>query len=136
MSDHSTHVSVAADSSDEATSSIGDESSDHNFDESDDFTSKEDDSTGDEDVPSVFGVDESLNEGLCDGINTSKAEALLTYVMRYSLSSAALVGLLQLINQIFGRDVIYSHQSICCVKFSSTGLHCFHSINFYCIILF
>ena len=86
-----------------------------------------------EDDDGGFDADETLNEPLCAGIGTTRAEALLmvmSFVMRYALSSAALVGLLKLINEIFGRQVLVATKFLCQKIFKNRSFSMvFH---FYC----
>ncbi|XP_033126933.1 uncharacterized protein LOC117124703 isoform X2 [Anneissia japonica] len=91
------------------------------------------DSSDDQDELGTFVVDDSLNEKLCVGVDTTRAEVLLmvmTFVMRHCLSSVALVDLLKLINEIFGKAVLLSSKFLFDKVFQSKSLN--FKFHFYC----
>ncbi|XP_022101244.1 uncharacterized protein LOC110984916 isoform X2 [Acanthaster planci] len=90
-------------------------------------------SSSEDEEDEMFNIDEILNHPLCDGVETTRAEALLmvmSFVMRYALSTAALVGLLQLINELFGKPVLVATRFLC-QKIFKNRLFKF-SFHFYC----
>lgn len=89
--------------------------------------------TTEKDPFNIFGRTPRLDRPLCDFVSTTKAEALLlilSFAMRHSLSGVAIVDLLQLINVLFGINVLSSSKYLFQKVFGKiTNMLNFH---FYC----